>query len=121
MSSVSEIDQKQMVKGVTYVAAAVSMPEITSLVERMNHLEAVVASLTIQLEHVQAQLNRKVSPPIQMKLSRPKSEIMIAVASYLKKKGEAYPSEIADELGVSLKEVLAAISVLQKEKKVVEV
>jgi len=50
----------------------------------------------------------------------PSDKIKESVSSYLKQKGEAYPSDIADALGISLKEVLAVISILKEEKKVAE-
>jgi hypothetical protein len=42
------------------------------------------------------------------------------VANYLKEKGEAFPSDIADELGVSILDVIKALKTLEKEKKVGE-
>lgn len=121
MSSASEIGQKEMVKGVTYLAAAVSMPDIVRLENRISSLETTVTSLTVQIAQMQAQLAKKAIFAIEEELPPPSSEIIGAVASYFKDKGEAYPSEIADKLGISVKEVLAAISILQKEKKVGEV
>jgi hypothetical protein len=121
MSSTTDIDQKQMSKGVAYVAAAVSMPEIIRLENRVSFLEAIVESLTNQIVHLQAQLSEKVVFAIKEELHPPSSEIIDAVESYFKDKGEAYPSEIADKLGISVKEVVAAICILQKEKKVGEV
>lgn len=121
MSSTVEIDQQQMSKGVTYVAAAVSLPEIARLEDRVSILEAMVKSLTTQLMCLQTQLSERIKFATEEELNSPSAEIMQEVESYFKEKGEAYPSEIADELGVSLKEVLAAICILKKEKKVGEV
>ena len=122
MSSTIEIDQKEiMAKGVTYVAAAVAMPEIALLVERINSLEFIVRSLIAQIAEMQAELAKRATITIEEKLLPPSNEIKEAVASYLSEKGEAYPSEIANKLGISIREVLSAILVLQKEKKVAEI
>jgi hypothetical protein len=121
MSSTTEIDQKEIVKGVTYFAAAVSMPEIVRLENRLSSLETIVKSLTAQIAYMQAQFSEKAKFAIEEELHPPSSEIIEAVESYFKDKGEAFPSEIADKLGISVKEVLAAICILKKEKKVGEV
>lgn len=117
----TEIDQKEIVKGVTYLTAAVSMPAMAKLEDRVRFLEAIVTSLTAEMAKIQTQLAKKATFEVEEELPRSSSEIIEAVASYLKEKGEAYPSEIADKLCVSVKEVLAAISILQKEEKVGEV
>jgi hypothetical protein len=122
MSSVAEIDYKEnMAKGVTYVAAAVTMPEIEQLRNRIISMEAILNSLIVQIANIQAQLAKKETISVEEILPPPSDEVKEAVASYLREKGEAYPSEIADKLGISIKEVLAALSVFQKEKKVAEV
>ena len=97
------------------------MPEIALLVERINSLEFIVRSLIAQIAEMQAELAKRATITIEEKLLPPSNEIKEAVASYLSEKGEAYPSEIANKLGISIREVLSAILVLQKEKKVAEI
>ena len=43
---------------------------------------------------------------------------MDKVSDYLKSHREAYPSEIADFLGVSIKEVMKSIQVLKNQRKI---
>ena len=109
----STLDQRElMTKGVSWVAAAVINPEISELRNRLNTLERIV-------EKIKAQLDKETTFGEVFLL--PSRETQEAITSYLKKVGEAYPSDIADALSISVKEVLAVISILKEEKKVAEV
>lgn len=122
MSSSTGISQKEvMTKGVSLVAAAVAMPEITRLEDRINNLVVLVAQLHLEVGNLKAKLDEKKTVPTREMFLFPSKEIRESVASYLKEKGEAYPSDIADALGIGIKEVLAVISILKEERKVAEV
>ena len=121
MSSATDLDQKElMTKGVSYVAAAVAIPEITLLEDKLNSLARIVDSLRLEIEGIKAKLDKEKIVPREVVLL-PSDEIKESVASYLREKGEAYPSDIADALGMSIKQVLAVISTLKEERKVAEV
>lgn len=121
MYSATNPDQKElMAKGVSYVAAAVVLPDLTILNERINSLANIVYSLRLEIEDIKTQLKSEEKTTIREVFPMPSNEIKESVSSYLKQKGEAYPSDIADALGISLKEVLAVISILKEEKKVAE-
>ena len=122
MSSAMSLDQKElMTKGVYYVAAAVAMPEITLLEEKINSLFRIVDSLRLEIENIKAKLDKEKIIPTREVFLLPSNEVKESVASYLREKGEAYPSDIADALGMSIKEVFAVISILKEERKVAEV
>jgi len=122
MSSATDLGQKElMTKGVSYVAAAVAVPEIARLEDRLNSLAAIVDSLVSEIKDIKAELGKGQEVSIREVIRLPSKEVRESVASYLKKKGEAYPSDIADALGMSIKEVLAVISILKEEQKVAEI
>jgi hypothetical protein len=122
MSSATDLDQKElMTKGVSFIAAAVATPEISRLEERINSLVVMVNYLQLQIEEIKTKLDKAKIVPTREVFLLPPDEIKKSVASYLREKGEAYPSDIADSLGISINEVLAVISVLKKERKVAEV
>lgn len=122
MSSASGINQEElMTKGVSLVAAAVALPEITALEERVNALATIVDSLRFEIEAIKARLDKEKIVLTREVVLLPSDEIKQSVASYLRGKGEAYPSDIADALGISIKQVLAVISTLKEERKVAEV
>jgi len=117
MSSASDIPPKELMsRGVSYVAAAVIHPDIEDMKEQINSLKHEIVVIRRDLEDMKAQLGREAVPE-----ALPSREIMDAIALYLKKEKEAYPSDIADALGISVREVLAALSILKQERKVAEV
>lgn len=104
MSTASDYDKETMGKGVSIIAAAVYTPQVTLLQERVTALEKIVEMLRLQIDIRQdQQAHIEIAEP-------PSTETVNAVAASLRRKGEAYPSDIADELGISLREVLAAIA-----------
>jgi len=122
MSSTTDLGQKElMTRGVSYVAAAVAMPEITRLEERLDSLARIVDSLRLEIEDIKTKLDADRMIPIREVFPIPSNEHIESVTSYLREKGEAYPSDIADALGMSIREVLAIISILKEERKVAEV
>ena len=123
MSSIPIRDQEEMMaKGVVYIAAAASVPEIASLYERISSLYSIVDSLRSEIVGIKRQLKdiREKSIPITEEFRLVSQEIVESVASYLREKKEAYPSDIADELGISIKQVMSAISILKQSKRVGE-
>src|SRR3990170_5617606 len=114
MSSASYYEKETMTKGVSLVAAAIAMPEVIRLEERVNSLEKIVNSLRLQIRNMQAQQAMEKTISVKEIIPPPSIETINAVASCLREKGEAYPSDIADKLGIGLMEVFAAISILRK-------
>ena len=121
MSSVATAPKELLTKGVSYISAAVIHPELSELQDRVDSLTLTVNSLRLEIADLKAELQKVKRFPTTEVLPLPPEEIQEAVALYLKKRGEAYPSEIADLLGISVKEVLAVISLLKEQGKVAEV
>lgn len=123
MYSATRQEQKElMAKGVSLIAAAVAHPQLSQLEERINYLENAVDSLRLEIASMKhdVEVGMFRSTAAIDVTEPPSSELIDSVASYMKEKGEAYPSDIADALDVSLKEVFAALSSLKEEEKVGE-
>jgi len=121
MSSVATASKELLTKGVSYISAAVIYPELSDLQDRVDSLTLTVSSLRLEIADLKAELQKVKRFSTTEVLPLPPKEIQEAIALYLKKTGEAYPSEIADLLGISVKEVLAVISLLKEQGKVAEV
>ena len=119
MSSVATAPKELLAKGVSYISAAVMHPELSELQDRVNSLTLIVNSLRLEIANLKAELEKVKSVSATEVLTLPPKEIQEAIALCLKEKGEAYPSEIADILDISVKEVLAVISTLKEQGKVV--
>jgi hypothetical protein len=122
MSSTSTTNEEMMREGMTIVAAAVKPPNISYLEERVKELYEIVRFQAIEIASLKKQIisiNKTIFP--FQEVSKPSEELIESVATYLKNRKEAYPSEIADALEISIKEVMGAISYLQEKNKVEEV
>jgi len=121
MSSGSAIQEETMRKGLTLVTAAVSTPGLLYLEDKINDLAITVALQKMEIESLKKEL-ADIKKTIPFKGIRiPDRKVLGSVVAYLKEKKEAYPSEIADALGISVREVMEAISFLHANKKVEEV
>ena len=122
MSSLPTLNEKEiMAKGVSYIAAAAAIPDIADLYQRIIGLHRIVDSLRSDVDYLKREVKdmRERTLPRQV-FPLPSDEIVESVASYLKERREAYPSDIADKLGISIREVMSAISILREAKKVGE-
>jgi len=90
---------------------------ISSLLPELNILKSQVVDLQERVERLEGE--HAFREVIIRKFSRKKTKEMIA--NYLRKKGEAFPSDVADDLGLSIVDVMEAMKALKKEKKVEEV
>lgn len=89
----------------------------SSIYPEISILKTELRELRYRVERLE--MERAPKEIVVKKLSPEKTKEM--VANYLKGKGEAFPSDIADDLGLSILDVMTALRTLQKEKKVGEV
>ena len=89
---------------------------VSSLYPELEILKSEIRELQERVERLE--IERESKEIVVKKFSPEKTKEMIA--NYLKEKGEAFPSDIADDLGLSILDVMTALKTLQKEKKVGE-
>lgn len=90
---------------------------VYSIYPEMNILKDEIRELQDRVERLE--IERELKEIVVKKFSPEKTKKM--VAKYLKEKNEAFPSDIADGLGLSILDVMTALKTLQKEKQVGEV
>lgn len=122
MSSGSSVQDEELRIGMNLFAASVIPPTLSNIEKRINELSIVVNSQAIEIAFLKQRLNSidEARLPLE-KISKPSDKMIRSVSAYLKSKKEAYPSDIADALGISIKEVMRSISFLQRMNKVEEI
>jgi len=93
------------------------MKGASSIYPEMDILKAEIRELRYKVERLE--IEREPKEIAVKKFSSEKIKEM--VANYLKEKSEAFPSDMADDLGLSILDIMTALKTLQKEKKVGEV
>jgi len=89
----------------------------SSIYPEMDILKDEIRELRDRVERLE--IEREPKEIVVKKFSPEKTKKM--VANYLKEKNEAFPSDIADGLELSILDVMIALKTLQKEKQVGEV
>lgn len=90
---------------------------VSSLYPELDVMKSEIRELQDRVERLE--IDRESKEIVVKKFSPEKTKEM--VANYLEEKSEAFPSDIADNLGLSILDVMKALKTLQKEKKVGEV
>lgn len=103
-----ETDIKELYKLISK-SVLIVYPDLNFLKNELIKINDRVEKL--EREEVEEIINNRFSPDETIRL----------VSKYLKEKSEAFPSDIADALGVSIIDVMDAIKILQEEKKIGEV
>lgn len=103
-----ETDIKELYKLISKSVSNI-YPDVNSLTNEVINLKNRVEK--VEREEAGKIIINRLSPDETIRL----------VSKYLKEKGEAFPSDIADELGFSIIDVMDAIKILQEEKKIGEV
>ena len=95
---------------------SLSLKGASSIYPELDLLKTEIRELQDRVERLE--MEREPKEIMVKKFSPAKTKEM--VANYLKEKGEAFPSDIADDLGLGILDVITALKTLQKEKKVGE-
>jgi len=102
LNKFEELEMYLKMRGIDYLFPILNeiKNEITDIKTRLNRIEIKtgITEIPINMSDIQNELNK--------------------VADYLKTNKEAYPSEIADYLNLSIKDVMNAIQVLKSQKKI---
>ena len=116
-AEVRKIWSKIKPKGMEELQNSILKKGVSSIYPEMDILKNEIRQLQYRVERLE--MEREPKEIIVKKFSPEKTKEM--VGDYLKEKSEAFPSDIADDLGLSILDVMKAIKTLQKEKKVGEV
>lgn len=90
---------------------------VSSLFDELRMMKQGLSELRDRIERIEIEIGIQEVPRRAIDLMK----LIEEVTNYLREKKEAYPSDIADYLNVSEEQVMEALEVLKREKKVGEV
>ena len=90
---------------------------LVSLFDELRIMKQELNALRERIERIEIEIGIQEAPHRTIDSTK----LIEEVSNYLRKKKEAYPSDIADYLNVSEEQVMEALEVLKREKKVGEV